>query len=179
MTAVNLQPIRSLGFFLLTFAVVATLLVLLRLADADEIYSMADGATTAIMISSGVAAIVVWVNRAAWRGAAIRVLLMAIFASGACWVVLHALSTLLGAHKQIQAVEVIIGFAFKVVVIWGFLQRASWARKLVMYVCGVLVVLLVFLGLLSRIDSYYMWDGLCFAIVCYWLAHPEVKKEFA
>ena len=178
MNAVNFHPFRSVSYGLFTVAVLATVLVSLSLMTGDEVRRFSSFCTDMVAVGVVATGVLAWLSHASWRGWFIRIGAIILLTAGISGVLLNSLGILLGAHKQTDVWDIVLGIPLRVSLLLCFYWRLSLVRKLYAGV-GAFFVFISLLALLSQARFDFFLLGCSGALIFYVFCHPEVRKEFA
>ena len=176
MITLNTAHLRNavLGFFVMAIGTV--MLVSLGCVDANGALRGWSAIRFVFNLTCLVAAGIIWLQHLPWRGAAIRWLLIAKFATGASVMFLMAICSLLGARYNDGGSELLLGLPVDLLLLSLLVARNDWARKTCLFFAGFVVVVAMAGLFVNRTEL--LGIGCLGALVCYWLTRPEVKREF-
>lgn len=140
-----------------------------------------------IFVGSVLFVSLIWLARAPWRGAAVRWILILQSATGIASIVPDLINyKMLAArfvpHERLVLSVLIISAAMGTLlgcfVCFSVYRRKAWTRSLFLGLSVVAVVLTFATGLRDGLTPQDVRLTACPILFWYWLAHPDVKREF-
>jgi len=179
MITLNISSLRNVALGLLVAAVGTAMLVYFRGVQASEAMASWEAVGYMGRLAILFTAVFIWLRGFSWRGAGIRYLLIAKCISNVGLILLMTLCGVLGAPYRDAFADFFIFLPLDMALLVGLCLRRDWSRKLPLAISGVgLVVLALSVSSLSTHPDR-IWTACSAALLCYLLAHPEVKREFA
>jgi len=155
-----------------------TALLYLRKIDPNDLFEFWEFLGEIAVFAALAGAVVLWLAQVEWRGAAVRQLIILSLLASIGAFIFKDISVFFGAHDADILARVFIGTPFKVFLLYGFLARREWARVFTLVLAATVAALAFLVVLAGKSDGEVLALAVGSGFLLYWMANPEVKKEF-